>query len=73
MTDEDLVDFFKKCRLEGLNKTEDDKTGIIFVKDNATKDKQFTMDKDDFSVMRTEEHLDAIYAEAGFTIVSKFD
>ena len=73
MTDSDLVDFFKKCRMSGLKRTEDGKTGVIFVKDNACKDKQFTMDKQDFSVMRSEEHLDAIYKEAGFTIVSKFD
>ena len=69
MTDTDLVDFFKKCRLNGLNKTEDGKTGLIFVKDNATQDKVFTCDKQDFSVMRTEEHLDAIYQEAGFTVL----
>ena len=73
MTDTDLVDFLIKCKADGLKKNEDGKTGIIFIKDNACKDKYFKLDRDDFSVMRSEEHLDAIYKEAGFTIVSKFD
>ena len=35
LTDIDLVEFFKKCKTDGLSKKDDGKTGLIFVKDNA--------------------------------------
>ena len=73
LTDDDLIQFLVNCKENGLRKPEgSDKTGLIFVKDNATQDEQFILDKADSSVMRTEEQIDAIFKYAGYKIIAKF-
>ena len=41
------------------------------MKDNACQDEQFILDKQDSSVMRSEEQIDAVFKYAGYEILAK--
>ena len=72
LTDEDLIQFLVNCREKGLKRSKDsERTGLIFVKDNACQDEQFILDKQDSSVMRSEEQIDAVFKYAGYEILAK--
>ena len=71
MTDNDLRDFLIRARTEGLNKTSDGRSGLIFVKENVA-GSSFILDRSDNSVMRTDEQFNAIFEDAGYTILKKF-
>ena len=67
------MDFLKKCKVDGLKKTDQGKSGLIFVKDNVCKEQSFAFDKVDKSIIRSEQQFDAIFADAGYTVIKKFD
>ena len=72
LTDDDLIKFLVNCRQNGLKRPSgSERSGLIFVKDNATNDQTFILDQQDSSVMRTEEQTDAIFKYAGFEILAK--
>ena len=71
MTDSDLAEWLVRAREDGLNRTEDGKTGLIFVKENVA-GSSFILDKSDNSVMRTDKQFHAIFEDAGYTITKQF-
>ena len=73
MTDADLLDFLRSAKADGLVRKEFGKTGLIFIKDNAQKDKHFLLDRDDNSVMRSIEQFEAIFEDAGYNILKEFE
>jgi len=64
LTDEDLVQFFKRC-VTGLKKG-----GIICVKDNINK-KGFIVHKDDSSITRSDEHYKEIFKKSGLQLIKE--
>ena len=60
LTDTDLMEFLIKTRETGLKVGENGKSGLVFVKENVA-GKQFIVDKDDNSIMRTEKQFSAIF------------
>ena len=71
LTDPDLAEWLAKAKEGGLNRTEDGKTGLIFVKENVAGG-QFILDKSDNSVMRTDRQFHAIFEDAGYTVMKQF-
>eukprot|EP00347_Sterkiella_histriomuscorum_P023272 403335282 len=63
LTDDDLVQFLKKC---GENLT--DENSLIFVKENVH-ESSFYVDKDDNSVVRSDQIFQDIFEQAGFIVV----
>lgn len=63
LTDEDLQTFLIKCR-ENLA----DDNSMIFVKENVH-ESSFYVDKDDNSVVRSDDLFQEIFEKAGFTVV----
>ena len=54
-----------------MNRTEDGKTGLIFVKENVSGG-EFILDKSDNSVMRTNKQFETIFQASGYTIMKQF-
>ena len=73
LLDTDFIDFLKKAKRDGLLRTKDGKTGLVFIKDNCCKDSTWLLDRDDNSVARTDKQFDEIFKASGFTVMSKFD
>ena len=71
LTDSDLSEFLAKTKRDGLNRTEDGKTGLIFVKENVAGG-EFILDKSDNSVMRTNKQFETIFQASGYTIMKQF-
>ena len=69
LTDEDLLKFLHKTR-RNLRKV-DQKSGLLFVKENVHED-GFLLDKDDCSIMRTTEHFIVLFEQAGFDVLKSF-
>ena len=63
MTDEDLIEFLKRCSL-GLRKN-----GVIVIKDNTCEQEAFIVDRDDASVTRSFPYILAIAELAGLRVV----
>jgi len=64
LTDEDFVSFFTKCK-ESLTSN-----GIIFVKDNVTR-QGFDLDTTDSSVTRSDRHLKLLFESSGLKIIKE--
>jgi len=74
ITDADLVEFFTRAKPHLTNSEEltaQGKSGLIFVKENVNAGK-FLIDREDNSIMRTEEHFRALFEEAGYQILKQF-
>ncbi len=76
MTDEDLLEYLINTRnnLEESSEIGPDgkrKSGLIFVKENVCRDR-FLIDKQDNSVMRTQEQFDALFEDAGLETLTQF-
>jgi len=63
LTDEDLVSFLQRCKkgLRGPN-------GMIFVKENVIIEGQWTVDRDDNSISRTDGMYKEIFKKAGLVL-----
>lgn len=66
LTDEDLLEFLMKTK-KAL-KQEGGKSGLLFVKENVHEG-TFLLDKEDNSIMRTTEHFEALFVDAGFEVL----
>eukprot|EP00386_Alphamonas_edax_P002653 GDKI01008026.1.p1 GENE.GDKI01008026.1~~GDKI01008026.1.p1 ORF type:complete len:282 (+),score=83.03 GDKI01008026.1:20-865(+) len=63
LTDKDLIDFLHRCR-EALRPG-----GVICFKENVVLDGGFHVDKDDNSIMRTDQHYRDLFEQAGMTLL----
>jgi hypothetical protein len=63
LTDEDLVEFFKRCAV-GLRRG-----GVIVLKDNTCTDVAFVVDREDASVTRSLPYILAMVRLAGLRVV----
>ena len=63
LTDDHLVDFFKRC-VKGLKSN-----GVLVVKENLTSGNEVEMDEEDSSVTRPEELVKTIFRRAGLKIL----
>ena len=61
LTDDDLVLFLIRCK-DALTAT-----GIIVAKENNSRE-GFYLDKDDFSITRSDDHFKKLFADAGLTV-----
>ena len=77
LTDADLVSFLKKANSH-LKRTMVPsplggfKQGLLFVKENVHTD-NFLVDREDNSIMRTQQHFEAIFEDAGFRVLRQFN
>lgn len=69
LTDRDLL-LFLKATASHLEKTDDGRSGLLFVKENVCPG-QFLVDTQDHSVMRTCEQFEALFEAAGLVVVSQ--
>eukprot|EP00002_Diphylleia_rotans_P027352 TRINITY_DN5480_c0_g1_i1.p1 TRINITY_DN5480_c0_g1~~TRINITY_DN5480_c0_g1_i1.p1 ORF type:complete len:274 (-),score=63.90 TRINITY_DN5480_c0_g1_i1:242-1063(-) len=63
LTDDDLIAFMKRCKI-GLAHG-----GLIFVKENVSKDSSYTLDKEDNSITRSDPHYRDLFQRAGLKLV----
>mmetsp|Transcript_43474 Transcript_43474/g.31298 ORF Transcript_43474/g.31298 Transcript_43474/m.31298 type:complete len:98 (+) Transcript_43474:501-794(+) len=68
LTDPDLKDYLIRTR-DNMHIAEDGRKGIVFIKENIYDD-GFVHDKDDNSVVRSDQHFRAIFKEAGYEVLA---
>lgn len=84
LTDNDLVAFLKKCKKAlkngtvaepkgetNKNATQNDRTGVIFVKENIMHHESFLVGGGSLSLNRCDKHYKAIFNLAGLTLVAE--